>query len=164
MLVHVSTKCGRKPRQNSGLNSINLPVIQLWQVSLIMQHKGKTNRVYLHGWLLFIIPTAISKQITAGLTGATDSLSWHVEMQITIIYHVWCGSANILVSVLCIQISKSGKLLSPLWFMAHCTGFFCNNASKEQLWKDCAPLGFQSFFLLLYICAPLPFLLGIVEI
>lgn len=45
------------------------------------------------------MPTAIAKQITAGLTGATDSLSWHIVIYIIVIYHVWCGSPNILVCV-----------------------------------------------------------------
>lgn len=96
MLVKDSRRWRRKTQT---LNPINLAVIRLWQVGLIMQHKGKTNRLYLRRVAIIYYAYSYHRTNNCGLTGATDSLPQHV-IYISAIYHVWCGSANIWLGVI----------------------------------------------------------------
>lgn len=77
------------------LNLINLSVMQLWQVGPIMQHKGKTNRLYLRRLAIIYYAHSYHRTNNCGLTGATDSVSQQTVIYIRVIYHAWRGSTTI---------------------------------------------------------------------
>lgn len=86
---------------------INLAVIQLWQVGLIMQHKGKTNRLYLRRVAIIYYAYSYHRTNNCGLTGATDSLS---QQSFTLVPFITCGVAALIYGlVLCIHISRHVK-------------------------------------------------------
>lgn len=116
MLVNDIRKCRCKRRL---LNPINLSVFQLWQVGLIMQHKGKTNRLYSHRAAIIYYAHSYHRTNNWGLTGATDSLSQHTVICISFIYHVWPGSANIWLRLVCYVYTSqdTGKSLPHI---SHC--------------------------------------------
>lgn len=108
MLVNDSRKWKRKTET---LNPIKLAVIQLWQAGLIMQHKGKTNRLYLRRVVLFIMPTAIAEQITAG--SQVQPIPFLSTQSFTLVPFITCGVAALIYgldSVLCKRISRHGKI------------------------------------------------------
>lgn len=102
-------KDSRRWRWKTGtLNPINLPVIQLWQVGLIMQHKGKTNRLSLRRVAIIYYAYSYHRTNNCGLTGATDSLS--SAQSFTLVPFITCGVAALICgSVLCIHISRHVK-------------------------------------------------------
>lgn len=69
--------------------------MQVWQVGLIMQHKGKTNRFYLRRLDIIYYAQSYHRTNNCGLAGANDSLSQHTVIYISVIYHAWRGSANV---------------------------------------------------------------------
>lgn len=94
-------------RKTETFNPINLAVIQLWQVGLIMQHKGKTNRLYLRRVAIIYYAFSYHRTNNCGLTGATDSLS---QQSFTLVPFITCGVAALIYGlVLCIHISRHVK-------------------------------------------------------
>lgn len=90
------------------LNPINLAVIQLWQVGLIKQHKGKTNRLYLHRVAIIYYAYSYHRTNNCELTGATDSLS---QQSFTLVPFITCGVAALIYGlVLGIHISRHVKI------------------------------------------------------
>lgn len=86
-------------------------MIQLWQAGLIMQHKGKTNRLYLRWVVLFIMPTAIAEQITAG--SQVQPIHFLSTQSFTLVPFITCRVAALIYgldSVLCKRISRHRKI------------------------------------------------------
>lgn len=109
MLVNDS---GKWKRKTETLNPIKLAVIQLWQAGLIMQHKGKTNRLYLRRVVLFIMPTAIAEQITAG--SQVQPIHFLSTQSFTLVPFITCRVAALIYgldSVLCKRISRHRKMV-----------------------------------------------------
>lgn len=82
--------------------------MQLWQVGLIMQHKGKTNRLYLRRLAIIYYAHSYHRTVTA-----VQPIHFLSIQSFTLASFIMRGVAALtysLVSVLCIHISRHGNI------------------------------------------------------